>query len=88
MNILGNSIYIFGGEFVAKMLQADYLDEVWRFDLLLSKFRQVKTKVRIEGRIHHAACTYGNSYLMVSGGQDSMGHTMNDLHVLMLSRDL
>ena len=87
MTYFNESVYIFGGELIKKSsnLPSYYFDEIWRFSLTSDTYSPVKTKNRIEGRIRHASCTFGNGYMVVSGGLSQSDTILNDMHVISLS---
>lgn len=82
---INGALYIFGGEFARRGGVGDYFDEVWKFDIQALKFRLIKTGQRIEARIHHAACSYGQNFMLIHGGEDVNDNTLNDLYGLALS---
>lgn len=85
MVMINNSLYIFGGEMIKRGVSLLTYDDVWKYDLNISKFRQIKTQSRIDSRKLHTACAFGNNFMLVYGGVNDNGQTLSDFHILILS---
>lgn len=70
-----NSLYVFGGE-----IMQNYSSDMWKIYPETNVMETHSTLHVLEPRKYHAACAFGNQFMLVSGGLNSSGVLLNDFY--------